>query len=257
MNTDKIYTVLDLFSGIGGFSLGLERAGMKTIAFCEIDKKCQHVLNKHWPDVKIYDDVRTLKDVKADVVCGGFPCQDISIAGKGKGIVDGTRSGLWSEFKRIIDEVKPEYAIIENVARLRYNGLRTVLYDLWSIGYDAEWHIIPAYAVGAPHRRERIWIIAYPIGLYGRRIINYQDVVQDNKQWQVSENIRGWHGWWYWLASHVFDGNGRKDTTGTSRVDDGIQRRVDRIKQLGNSVIPQIPELIGKAILANKLNILD
>ena len=242
-------SVLDLFSGIGGFSLGLEMAGMKTIAFCEIDKKCHYVLNKHWPEIPIYEDISKLTGISADVICGGFPCQDISIAGKQKGINSETRSGVWSEYKRLINEVKPKYAIIENVANLRSNGLGLVLKDLWSIGYDAEWHIIPASAVGAPHKRERIWIIAYPCGNISSRILNPEDVIQDNEQWSNAKNIGSWHGWKYWFASHVFDSNGRKDTTEDSRVDDGIPKRVDRIKQLGNSVVPQIPELIGKAIL--------
>jgi len=190
-------TVLDLFSGIGGFSLGLEMAGMETIAFCEIDKKCQYVLNKHWPDIHIYDDIKKLTGIKADVICGGFPCQDVSIAGKQRGIDSGTRSGLWFEYKRLINEVKPKYAIIENVANLRSKGLATVLKDLWSIGYDAEWHIIPASAIGAPHKRERIWIIAYPSGDVSGRIINHEDVIQSDKQWSNAKNIRSWHGWKY------------------------------------------------------------
>ena len=169
--------VLDIFSGIGGFSLGLERAGMKTVAFCENDKFCRKVLKKHWPKVPIFDDVKNIRvkpgyliadedgceglyDNRIDVICGGFPCQDISVAGKKEGI-HGKRSGLWKEFKRLIKEVKPRYAIIENVANLRANGLETVLGDLAELGYDGEWHIIPARAVGAPHLRERIWIIAW------------------------------------------------------------------------------------------------
>ena len=159
--------VLDLFSGIGGFSLGLERTGgFETVAFCEIDKHAQKVLKKHWPKVPIFEDVIELKgkDLKdIDVICGGFPCQDISVAGKQKGL-EGERSGLWTEFKRLIKEIKPRYAIIENVANLRSKGLNQVLKDLWEIGYASEWHLISASAVGAPHLRERIWIIAYPNG---------------------------------------------------------------------------------------------
>ena len=138
--------VLDIFSGIGGFSLGLERAGMETVAFCEIDPHCRKVLENHWPGAPMFTDVKEIKgkDFKdIDVICGGFPCQDISVAGLKKGI-KGERSGLWKEFKRIIKEIKPRYALIENVANLRSNGLTEVIKDLWSVGYDCEWHIISA-----------------------------------------------------------------------------------------------------------------
>jgi site-specific DNA-cytosine methylase len=167
--------VLDLFSGIGGFSLGLERAGMRTAAFCEIEPYARAVLRKHWPNVPCYDDVRTLTSerlradgIVCDVICGGFPCQDISSAGRGAGI-DGERSGLWSEYARIIGEVRPRYVIVENVAILLARGLDRVLGDLALIGYDAEWDCIPASAVGAFHRRDRIWIIAYPNGFLHER----------------------------------------------------------------------------------------
>jgi site-specific DNA-cytosine methylase len=161
--------VLDLFSGIGGFSLGLERTGgFETVAFCEIDPFCRKVLAKHWPTVRQYEDVKTLTaerlsadGVVPDVICGGFPCQDISFAGKGAGI-EGERSGLWSEYARLIGELRPEYVIVENVAALLSRGLDRVLGDLASIGFDAEWHCIPASAVGAPHRRDRLWLVAYP-----------------------------------------------------------------------------------------------
>lgn len=163
--------VLDLFSGIGGFSLGLERAGMETVAFCEVDETCQRVLEKHWPEIPIWDDVKSLNKNalsaigidQIDVICGGFPCQDISVAGKGKGL-KGERSGLWFEYKRLIGDLRPRYAIIENVANLRSRGLTTVLQDLRALGYNVEWHIISACSIGAVHRRERIWIIAYADG---------------------------------------------------------------------------------------------
>jgi DNA (cytosine-5)-methyltransferase 1 len=164
------HTVLDLFSGIGGFSLGLERTGgFKTVAFCEQDEHCHKVLRKHWKDVPIFNDVRklsyeTLKERGIDrptVITGGFPCQDISLAGRGEGIV-GKRSGLWSEFARLIEDVRPKWAIIENVSALRSKGLTLVLQDLNEIGYDAEWHCIPCSAIGGLHRRDRIWIIAKP-----------------------------------------------------------------------------------------------
>ena len=141
----KSLSVFDIFSEIGGFSLGLEKAGMQTVAFCEKDSFCQKILKTHWRDIPIFpdiskltkDDFKTLKQI--DIIAGGFPCQDISCAGKQVGI-NGSRSGLWKEFKRLINELKPRYAIIENVANIRSKGLVAVLQDLREIGYDAEWH---------------------------------------------------------------------------------------------------------------------
>ena len=164
--------VLDLFSGIGGFSLGLERAGMRTVGFCEIDPFCRRVLAKHWPGVPCYGDVRGLTakrlaanaasgDIAIDVICGGFPCQDISFAGNGAGI-EGDRSGLWKEYARIIGEVRPRFVIVENVTALLSRGLGVVLGDLASLGYDAEWQDVSAEDIGAPHPRSRLWIVAYP-----------------------------------------------------------------------------------------------
>ena len=230
--------VLDLFSGIGGFSLGLEQAGMETVAFCEIDKKAKLVLNKHWPDVPVFDDVSTLtretldaRGISVDVICGGFPCQDISLAGKGAGL-EGDRSGLWFQFHRLIKEIQPHYAIIENVSALRNRGLDQVLRSLDEIGYDAEWHCIPASAVGAPHRRDRIWIVAYPMfaGLEGQRFISSR----------ISEELKNSSYSCWWAVEPA-----------VGRVANGVSKRVDRLKQLGNAVVPQIPELIGKAIQKN------
>lgn len=220
--------VLDLFSGIGGFSLGLERAGMRTVAFCEIDPEARKVLRKHWPNVPIFEDIKEVKNVAADVVCGGFPCQDISTAGKQAGL-EGERSGLWFEMLRVIGETKPKWAIIENVANLRSNGLVTVLQGLWQIGYDAEWHIIPACAVGAPHKRERIWIIAYRDGL------RMEGAGAELEAARVDQCARS-----DWQTAKP----------GAMRVDDGVSAGVhrNRIKQIGNAVVPQIPELIGRAI---------
>ncbi len=167
--------VLDLFSGIGGFSLGLERAGMRTVAFCEIDPFCRRVLARHWPGVPIYDDIEGLGWERLcadelwpgiDVIAGGFPCQDISLAGTGAGL-EGDRSGLYWQIWRLIRELRPSFVILENVAALLNRGLDDVLRSLASIGYDAEWHCIPASAVGAPHIRDRIWIVAYPSSFSG------------------------------------------------------------------------------------------
>ena len=162
-------SVLDTFSGIGGFSYGLEMlcGGYKTVAFCEVDEYCRKVLAKHWPDVPCYGDIKevTVERLREDglmpidLVCGGFPCQDISVAGKGAGI-QGARSGLWAELCRLIGEIRPRWAVMENVSALLGRGLGTVLGDLAAIGYDAEWHCIPASCVGAPHHRDRIWIVA-------------------------------------------------------------------------------------------------
>lgn len=155
--------VLDLFSGHGGMSLGLERAGMTTVAFCDIEPYCRAWLAQQWPEVPIYDDVRSL-DAAAfrgvDIVAGGFPCQDISVAGKGEGI-DGARSGLWAEMFRIVCDVRPRWVLAENVPALRTRGADRVLGDLESAGYACWPLVVGARHVGAPHRRDRVWIIAH------------------------------------------------------------------------------------------------
>jgi DNA (cytosine-5)-methyltransferase 1 len=157
--------VLDLFSGIGGFSLGLERAGMRTVGFCEIDEFCQQWLAQQWPNVPCYSDVRTLamQPGTVDLVAGGFPCQDISVAGRGEGI-DGERSGLWREMHRIIGECRPRWVVAENVPALRTRGADRVLGDLEGIGYTCWSFVVGADDIGAPHRRKRVWIVAYSNG---------------------------------------------------------------------------------------------
>ena len=171
------FKVIDLFSGIGGFSLGLEETGhFETVAFCEIEKYPQKILKKHWPDIPIYEDVKnvTAERLRTDgvisngdriVVTGGFPCQDISVAGHQKGIT-AERSGLWSELHRLIGELRPDYAIVENVSALLSGGngrwFGRVLGDLAEIGFDAKWYSIQASDMGAPHKRNRVWILAYP-----------------------------------------------------------------------------------------------
>lgn len=164
---NRVFTVGSLFSGIGGFDLGLERTGgFQTRWFCEQDKFCAQVLNKHWPGVPVYPDVTTLRGGQiepVDVLCGGFPCQDLSVAGKGAGIT-GERSGLWKQYARLIGELRPRYVFVENVPALRSRGFGVVLGDLAALGYDTEWDCLPASAFGAPHQRDRIWIVAYPRG---------------------------------------------------------------------------------------------
>lgn len=158
--------VLDLFSGTGGFSLGLERAGFRTRAFCEADPFCREWLGQQWPGVPIYPDIRAL-DGRAigflDVVCGGFPCQDVSAAGKGEGL-DGARSGLWFEMLRVVREVWPTWVVAENVPALRTRGADRVLGDLEESGYAAWPFVVGARHVGAPHKRDRAWIIGRRLG---------------------------------------------------------------------------------------------
>jgi DNA (cytosine-5)-methyltransferase 1 len=243
--------VLDLFSGIGGFSLGLERAGMETIAFCEIEDYPRKVLAKHWPDVPIasdvtkltykdgvlYDDGNEIYKGSIDVICGGFPCQDISAAGKQEGIKEGTRSGLWSECARLLREIRPSYAIFENVTALlggeQGRWFQRVLFDISEVGYDAEWHCIRACEVGIPMSRDRVWICAYPKESNGSKMV-FQ---------------KGLHGEFGRMgAEHLERNKWGIDRARMVRGPDGLSYKTHRIECLGNTVIPQIPELIGKAI---------
>ncbi len=235
--------LLDLFSGIGGFSLGLEKTGgFETVAFCEIDKFCQQVLRKHWPHVPIFEDVRTLNYAgPVDVIAGGFPCQDVSVghtwtAALGLG---GGRSGLWSECVRLVAQIRPGWFIAENVAALRTRGLIQCLQDLWSIGYDAEWHIIPAWALGADHERERIWIIAHPASERIQRLWPEGFEIPRTLD-QSLLSVRDSNGQW-------------KDEPDVCRIAHGIPDRAHRLKAVGNSIVPQIPEIIGYAILKQQL----
>jgi len=250
--------VLDLFSGIGGFSLGLERTGgFETVAFCEIEPFPRRVLAKHWPEVPCYEDVTKLTGdilardgIAVDVITGGFPCQDLSTAGKQRGMGEGTRSGLWSEIVRLIGELQPGYVIVENVAALlsgpserRGGWFGRVLGDLAECGYDAEWENIPASALGAPHRRERVWIVAYP-NRNGLEALNDKKILCD-----AARSI--------WENGHVCTSGG-KGFWAKSRplaaihmdLGDGLPEWVGDVKGAGNAVVPQIPELIGRAILA-------
>lgn len=253
--------VLDLFSGIGGFSLGLERAGMKTVAFCEIDPFCQKVLKKHWPDVPIYDDVIKLTKERLDsdgikridVITGGFPCQDLSCAGKTRGIIEGERSSLWGEIKRLISEFRPKFAIVENVPNLlageRGSWFGKLLSDLEQIGYDAEWHCIRAKSIGLPHERNRVWIIAYPSQI-GRMQSIFKTTTTFKRnmetQQQFNSNYQRIVSW------AKKEGEKQDDLCGKpmlARDDDGFSEWMDRVGALGNAVVPQIPEIIGRAIM--------
>ena len=233
--------VLDLFSGIGGFSLGLERTGgFETVAFCEIEEFPRRVLAKHWPGVPCYDDVRTLGGTdcgRVDVITAGFPCQDISLSGRGEGIT-GSRSGLWSEVARLVGELRPSFVVLENSPALLVRGFEVVLSDLAALGYDAQWHCIPAAYVGAAHLRDRIWIVAYPMQIGGvpEAIGNVDWTLLYQAQWPEVADATGGHASWAPEPS-------------VPRVANGLPNIVDRRSALGNSVVPAIPELIGRAIL--------
>jgi DNA (cytosine-5)-methyltransferase 1 len=355
-----VLTVGSLFAGIGGFDLGLERAGMRTVWFCEQDPYCQRVLARHWPGVPCHPDVRALvadtgrerdavgreardlaaarpraqgpswererprdathdrgadrPDVAAgtgqlvpvpvpyvDVLAGGFPCQDLSYAGKGAGL-DGARSGLWNEYARLIRELRPRYVIVENVSALLARGMERVLGDLAAIGYDAEWDCIPASAVGAPHRRDRVWIVAYPngegeharpvdaemggasqpvaypngAGLEGHRGSDPRtgELAVAARRGQGGARIMGDTDR---MAGTQTGARGRERGTmaqpreiertlrpvssigdhwlvepDVGRVAHGVPNRVDRLRSLGNALVPQIAEWLGRRIIEHE-----
>jgi DNA (cytosine-5)-methyltransferase 1 len=167
-------------------------------------------------------------DFSVDVIAGGFPCQDISVAGKGAGIT-GSRSGLWNDFARIIRAIQPRWVVIENVPAITARGLSTVLGDLAEIGFDAEWHCLSASSVGAPHRRERMWIVAHTNG--SRCQQQRRPVTVQTKQLAVERC-----DWWSVEPE-------------LGRVANGLPGRVDRLRCLGNAVVPQVVEVIGRAIM--------
>ena len=294
--------MLDLFSGIGGFSLGLESTGaFQTVAFCEQDKFCQAVLRKHWPNVPIYDDVRTIPTDRlgrVDIIAGGFPCQPWSQAGQQRGAEDDR--DLWPEMARLVGELRPKYLIAENVRGFvnQRMGLERSLSDLEGIGYQAVPFIIPACSVDAPHRRDRVWIVANAVGKRQRekrhpksrrRISGASSAMADASSmgrqaggaqagWQERDGVIGFKH-----ATDVADGSGarargreqrrasseserasrpvaQRGQNGGSqrwatepdvgRVAHGISRRVDRLRALGNAVVPQVVAEIGRAILA-------
>lgn len=221
---------LDLFSGIGGFSLGLERTGgFETVAFCEIEEFPRRVLAKRWLGVPIYDDVRSLTGARlaadgiaVDFITAGFPCQDVSEAKQGAVGIDGDQSGLVADVLRLTDEIRPCGLILENSHRLRGHGLDRILRALDRLGYDAEWHVLRATDVRAPHRRRRIYVVAYPHG---------QPAIWPAITWPECAS---------WASE-----------PDVPRVAHGIPDQPHRRHALGNAVVPQIPELIGRAFLAS------
>jgi len=296
------FTFGSLFAGIGGFDLGFERAGMECRWQVEIDDFCVQVLEKHWPDVRRYKDVRecgrhNLEPV--DLICGGFPCQPFSLAGKLRG--DDDDRNLWPQFKRIIGETRPSWVVAENVLGIRTIYLDTVLSDLERLEYTAEAVIIPAVAFDASHRRDRIWIVANStrqrrrgrnngneagnnrtLQAEGPRSPEEQKILANAKEDQVRARLRK-DEQVEKRRGRLSNGSGQDDVSDTGharlekreglrswgqeeypsietpirwpaepdvgRVVDGFPGRVDRLRALGNAVVPQIPEFIGILIL--------
>ena len=252
--------VLDLFSGIGGFSLGLERAGMRTVAFCEIDPYCRAVLRKHWPNVPCYDDVRTIPWLgNIDVICGGFPCQPFSHAGQQLGAADDRH--LWPAMREVIRRERPAWVIGENVVGFVNLGLDEMLSDLEADAYAVRAFDIPACAVDAPHIRRRLWIVACDTHrneqselcvdaemaelcssdgdaahAHGSRLQR-----RDERPERTGERAAG---------AGLCERNWPSSESGLYGVDDGLPGRMDRLRALGNAVVPQIPEIIGRAIMS-------
>ena len=272
--------MIDLFSGIGGFALAAEwcwKEDLEIVTFCEIEDFPKKILKKNFPTIPIHDDIRTFNGdnfKNIDLITGGFPCQDISSAGKGAGI-EGERSGLWTEMYRIISEIRPRYAIIENVSMLIHRGLEQILCDLTQIGYDSEWQIIGADEVGARHRRKRVWIVSYPNSSGymdwqlkeqptkrgfdalcksesgGKHERNVPDTnhkrcqqqrsnqsVQSGKLRRKKKSITSQRS--YSRKRREFKIRRWEAEPELGRVAHGIPNRVDRLRGLGNSIVPQV-----------------
>lgn len=274
--------MLDLFSGIGGMSLAAEWAGIETVAFCEIEPYCQKVLKKHWPTVPIYTDVRELTRERLekdgvigngrtiDLICGGYPCQPFSVAGQRRGAEDDRH--LWPEMFRLVRELRPAWVVGENVAGHVSLGLDDVLADLEGEGYTCRAFVLPAAAVGARHRRDRVFIVAHSgRQLRKRGVQQRSDGVEDQKQnanitqrsgqmvlnatgerWKAGDDEtrnagKGKTEWESWTADS-FNGHIWESEPDVGRVANGVSSRVDRLRALGNAVVPQQIYPIFKAI---------
>ncbi len=233
--------ILSLFAGIGGLELGLERAGLGTTRWqVEIEPFNRKVLASQWPDAERFADVRDVSSEDfpgCDVICGGFPCQDISSAGKGEGI-DGQRSGLWREFARLIGEIRPRIVVVENVPDLAVRGLGRVLGDLCTLGYDAEWEIVSAQDAGAPHLRKRLFILAThadSAGLEGRHSEELPQRSGERAAGQGGSSLAKREPITWWEAEPEM-----------GPVADGVPGRVDQLRCLGNAVVPQVAQIVGQ-----------
>jgi DNA (cytosine-5)-methyltransferase 1 len=235
-------TVGSLFAGIGGIDKGLENTGgFRTVWQVEIDPFARRVLEKHWPDVQRWDDVRTFPpeptdEWLCDLICGGFPCQDLSLAGLGAGILQGVRSGLWFEYSRIIRLLQPKFVLLENVSALLVRGFGLILRDLFESGYDAEWQVVRASDFALPHRRERLFVVAYSDKMYGAEgmgtnTLRPLEIFPASARQRLPIRVQ---------TADQFIG-----------VDDGIHGMVyrDRGSCLGNAVVPAVAQWIGERIL--------
>lgn len=239
------FTVGSLFSGVGGLDLGLERSGMKVVWQCEAEPYNRQVLAKLWPSIPCYEDVRIIDGSveRPRLLCGGFPCQDISFAGKGAGL-DGERSGLWREYARIIRELRPEYVLVENVSALLVRGLDVVLGDLASLGFDAEWDCLPASAFGAYHERDRLFILAYRQGLY----LHSRHLLEESREGQAQRELGRLHR--LAVATRGKRKNERLEhEPRLARLVHGFPDRAHRTHASGNAVDPRVAEWLGRRIM--------
>jgi len=240
-----------LFSGIGGLELGLERAfsgSLETVWQVEKKPFCRQVLEQHWSHAKRYDDVRTVGAHNlepVDILCGGFPCQSISIAGKKEGLANEEKSGLWWEFHRIINELRPKVVVLENVSNILRVGGTDVVGSLAQIGYDCEWTIISARQFGAPHIRKRWFGVAYPNGQRSQEQPIWSKSVGAARQSQCGSGKNPGSQKNYW--------QGFPTQSPVCRRNDGIPNRMDRLRALGNAVVPQCAEWIGQQIINSNL----
>lgn len=245
------YNVLDLFSGIGGFSLGLERAGMRTTAFCEIEPYCRRVLQRHWPDVPIHEDIRQLDGTQyagaVDVVCGGYPCQPFSTAGKQLGEADPRH--LWPEMRRIVRDARPRWVIAENVVGHVTNGLDVVLDQMEDIGYATWTCLVPSRAVGSEIKRLRLWILGRrkdgEAGALRPVPLGHQPAPQPESVGGLQEQP---------AASGLRAADDREpkgeDQSPVCGIPHGVPAQLDRERAIGNAVDPRIAHRIGRAMIA-------
>lgn len=273
MNT---LTYGSLFTGIGGIDLGLDRAGMECKWQVEIDPKCRLLLSHYWPTVPKYADIHEVTEVEyVDVIAGGFPCQPISNAGKQKG--DKDPRWLWPEYRRVVDRVRPAYVLVENVPRLltidRGRLFGGILADLAALGYDAEWHCLPAAAFGTPQLRWRLFLVAYTSGIGSSGWGDTGDVAASTGEDKGGEEERERDGdtvddsfsnvgrypfppgpdtvdeWKSILSVYPDIAPAVETQPQVRRVANGVPSRMDRLRQLGNAVVPAIAEYIGRGII--------